>query len=334
MDTRTALARALALRKRDLSLEWLRQLDRGGAGSADPVFPPDAMEHQVPTLVEWIVSRRPDESAAPALSDTLRPLVRFRREQGRTPGDIVLELRMLGRILADAMVAEIQAGSKGELATDHAARLAADLGDAVLEVLGVVGSLYAEEETRAEGAASRRLDEYSRIVTHGLIDALTTADLAAQALVSIDFGADPRQREVAERVQAGVREIARAVEEVRTLALARVEEVGPPTPEPVHRVVRRAVEETRSAAGDGELRIEVVGPIPGVVVEGNRLEILLRHLLASAIEGADPGREDQTLRVRVLLEKRQLEVRCEGGGEEGTFALSMPVGSRKEVPAG
>lgn len=346
MDTRTALARALTLRKRTLSLEWLRQLEGGRAVPSEAGGTPAALPDGVPQVIEWIATGLEDAAPPADLTDALRPLVRLRRQQGRTPRELILEFRLLGRILADALVAEIETTHR-ELPPDRAGRIASELADRVLEVLGEASALRAEEDRTAEGVAGLKLEDHSRMVTHDLIDSLTAAELAAEALLFLDFGADPRQREIAKRVQAGLRDVGRVVESVRLLTLPDGEAVGGggapdrEALEPVGRVVRRAIDRSLAAAagaGAAGTDIEVEKPLPELEVDASRLEPLLRNLLASALVFPNPTvgeKSNRSLRLRVVVETNQLEIRCaRGAGEEGAFSLSLPASAARGVPAG
>lgn len=228
MDTRTALGRTLGLRNRQLAAEWLRQLDANAPTASVPLDTgphPAATLDEVADAITWI-TRRIDDAVPPLTpADRLDPLdllIRRRAEQGRTPGELVLEFRLLGRILTDALVAEVETGHT-DLPPARAARIAADLGEGLADALQRIATRHEGEAPAAESAAGMMLDECGRIVTHELIDSLTAAELSADALVSLDFGADPRQRAIALRVRAGLREVGKVLEKIRSLTLSAEE---------------------------------------------------------------------------------------------------------------
>lgn len=312
METRKALGRALALRKRDLSLEWHRQLQRRLALDPERVFPSDGLTKEIPDVIEWIANRLHRDAAAEELEPRLRPLVRLRREQGHFLQEIMVEFRILGQILADGLVADIET-HHATMSPARAARISCELADAVQQVVTVVGALYREEEVATERAGSRRLDEYGRILAHELIDPLTSADLATQALITLDLTDGERLREFAERVQTAVRRAARVVEGVRSLTLSVDEQDAPPRIDELRAVVQRVIDENRPVAADAHVEIRI-GAIPDVTVDGGRVELVLHNILGNAVKYADREKEERWARVDAALDQGTLRVEVADNG--------------------
>lgn len=313
MDTRKNLGRALALRSHELSLEWHRQIERSTEHPTKPIFPPDSASGDIPGVIAWIADRLHDTPSTDDLVARLRPLVRLRREQDRSPDELLREFRLLGQILGDALVAEIDE-SHATLPPGRAARLGSELAEGVLAAVAVMARLYREEELATERAVSRRLDEYSRILTHELIDPLSSADLASQALTTLDLSDDDDFRDMAERVQRAVRGAARVVEGVRALTLAHDQEPRRRRAEPLSAVVKRVVDQSRDQAEEASVRIEVAEEIPEVVVDGARIELVLRNLLLNALKYSEPTRPECWVRVRAALEGTELAIEVEDNG--------------------
>lgn len=303
------LAAALRERAREIAQRWHDILEERLDIAPGRVFPtPEELDH-IPQVVAWILAEGPDrEELTPEIVDPLRELVALRREQIHFPEQLLLEMEFLSEIVFDVLRDEILALEPSE---ERSPELILDAGRALSRGLHRVSValtvLYWEKREEEREAHLEEIGEFTRMLSHELRDPLGAALTAARLLGDVGEELPEAARR---RVLASVpRNIARAtdlLESVRRLVVTRGRG-DPDRARPIRAVVEEVVDELSEPARDAGVEIEVVGPVPPVDVDGDRVQLILHNLVGNAVKYADPEKEGRWVRIRFEQEDRNGE---------------------------
>lgn len=331
-DLEAAVARALRDGARELAGRWraeLREHQRERDRDRDPRDRPGpsvreapaayegatvdagAREERMSDAVRWIVAVF-GAAADERDPDAIRDLGRAWRDAGCTLDEVMLRLRILGRLLHDA-VREQMSALEREIAPERVARLAEWLGHALdLATFGVLSGFRQVD--------SDRFADFGNTLVHEIRNPLGGALAAAQSVLILEGeegpGVDERRERLLERLVHALEEANRILTSVSSLVRARSSPAVGEDEErrPLREVVGEVLTDVeREEEGEVELRLE---GLPDVDVPAGPVRLALHNLVQNAVRYADPEKPECWVRVECRRddERRCFRVRVEDNG--------------------
>lgn len=293
----------LAEQRAELIRAWAERVSTGpraapGSGlSGDP--PLRALPDVIEPVAEFVRSGVEEAIlATPALVELLRAEARRRQRLGQATRDLVREFDVLARVL-DGACLEWLGSYPGTPSPDAVVRVAGRLNRAPMLMceIGVEACCEAADAERAELA--RQVLEFAEALDHELKTPLGAAEGAALLLENDDvITSSQERRRFAGLIQRNLRRARMVIADVRDLALARASHPQPGRWLPVGQVLAEVLVEVREVAVEAGVRVEVEDPIPDLVVDAARVEIILLNLIQNAVKYADRNRPVRWVRVR------------------------------------
>lgn len=296
-----AISAALASRSEELARGWIEAMEASLGAQPRRVFPSEDLLDHMPSVVRWVV-RAPGEAVALPVEVTaaLQRLVRLRREQHALLEELLMELGQLEDLLFDTLQEEVMAR---EASSADALTMARSMAARVTGLLTVVAGIHGELAEDVRRGERRKLDDFTRMVSHEMRTPIGAAFTAARALEDMGEGLPPEERErLLAVVGRGLTRATHLLESVMSLTLAR----GEPR-ETASRSLRAVVADIvtsyhEQAEGAG-VRLEVPTSVPAAEVDARRVELVLSNLVTNAIKYADAEKSDRWVHVRVERER-------------------------------
>ena len=299
-----AIAAALASRSGELARLWLEAVAARLEAPPRRGFPSESLLDPMPSVVRWVVRAPGEDVALPdEVTEALRRLVSLRRDQHALLEEILMEVGLLEDVLFAALQDEVPAR---EASSADALVLGRSMAARVTGLLTVVAGIHSEMAGEARRAERRKLDDFTRMVSHEMRTPIGAAFTAARGLE--DVGEDLPPEERARLLSVVVRGLTRAthlLESVMSLTLARGEprEVKPRS---LRSVVADILTTHHASAEATSVRLEVPTSVPAVDVDGRRVELILSNLVTNAVKYADPEKSDRWVHVRVERERDRM----------------------------
>lgn len=292
------VARSLAARRSELVEEWLARLRRQQRVRPAYDLPIEMLRQHMLAIVGDVAEAIRAGRCGTELVEGLRRFTRERFHLGHDVQEVLEETELLGRILFRAL-SDAASGFDRPLDATALAETAARLHAIVGRAMTITTGTYREVQNERRRDEQRRLQDFGRALVHELKNPIGAARGAAQLLEEEGIGGVPEQRR--HFVGVIVRNLDRAhelVDDVRTLARAgRGAEGLRFEAERLDRVIRRVVEDCRAAAGADAVRISVEPPLPKIVVDRRRVELVLSNLVENAVKYADPHKAEPLITV-------------------------------------
>lgn len=292
----TSVSAALAARSDEIARGWVERLQAHLDVRPEALFSGATLLGHAPVLVRWIARSGSSATAPAEVQEALRGLVLRRLDQAHLLEELMVELSLLQEVMFEAAVEEVRerGGSAAEgLAVGE--QLARRLSMAMTQAAGVFNE-EAEEERRSD---RRKLDSFTRMVSHEMRTPISAAFTAARLLEEV--GGELPAEEHARLLGVVGRGLSRAthlLESVMSLALARGQD-GAEHARSLRDVVEDAIATLSPQAEAAGVRLEVATPVPAVEVDGRRLGLLLANLLSNAVKYCDRGKGDRWVRLRI-----------------------------------
>ena len=236
-------------------------------------------------------------SVQEGVTDQLRGVARLRRSQGYDVQEIVREFDELAQVL-DGAALHWLAEYPG--APDPAAvgRVFGRLNRAPLLMGEITVALYAEEDAQGRQEAATRLRDFADTLAHQLMNPLGAAESAALLLRDEEIGVGPEaRREYAAIVERNLRRAREVIDDVRALAVAQMSPSRTERCAPLRTVVAAALSEVGALAEARGIRLELREPVPEVVVDAARAEVVLLNLVSNAVKYSDGEKADRWVAV-------------------------------------
>ena len=291
------LAEALRGRAEGIARRWVEGL----AGPDRRTDTPDpTLLRAARRIVGWVTGDSPGRTPEDVPA-ALRDLTDRRVGRARLSADPYRDFQLLSRLLEEALREELEGRAGGSDAAGAAA-LSARLHRALLTALGVAGDVA---EAHRAGERKREMEAFASMVRHELRNPLGAAHAAAQLLREDGAALSEEQEErVLRSLERSVRQAVDLLASVTALSHggsdADVERW-----EPLRTVLDDAVALVREHAPEG-VDVRVTGSVPDVLVDADRLEILVHNLVENGVKYRDGTRAEPHVHV---------EVEEDGGGD-------------------
>ena len=292
----TAIAQRIEASCGSLAVRWIEQLSELISVAPDHIFPGDqpstharAVIHELAAYVQLPTH---ESIAANALvTAKATELGHLRHVQRASLHQVMCEYPVLRTMTGHFLRQEIErldlAPTPGEL-IDLMNRV-----DAVVEVLQqTTADTFVTEYTEATTQHARRLELFSRTVTHELRQPLGTLQFALKLLSAKETWTDRQKRD---RILASAeRSVTRMIDMLdKLVALSRsadgaesafVQRVE------LSRMSKDVIDQLREMADAQDVEMRIASPLPTVTIDVARLELILVNLISNAIKYSDPNK--------------------------------------------
>ena len=266
------------------------------------MLPTDDLLDSIPPVLgkaaEFLLT--PDEekiTAQKLVTDEMRNIARLRRRQGYDVQEIIREFDELAQILDGAALHWLDE-FEGTPDPKAVGRVFGRLNRAPLLMGEITVGVYREEELESRYTTARQLREFTETLMHQLKTPLGAAEGAALLLENEEITGDPvERRRFAGLIRRNLSRARTVVDDVRALALAQVAQAKAGRFLSVGEVLGEVLMEIRPLVQESGVRIEVQEPIPDLVVDASRVEIILLNLISNATKYADPAKPVRWVRV-------------------------------------
>lgn len=205
-----AVAEGLLRRTTELAERWHQELETHLRLRPQNVFPGSQLLNGMPEVIQWIAGPlRNGRGLGPAQGESLHALAGYWRRSGYSIEESLLHVRILGRILHEALRAEIR-----RLPQDMPAAAGAALAELLCGSLGRIETVLVGAYRDAE---EERFAEFGGTLAHEIRGQLSAAMAAAEVL-RVSRGND--SEEAATRLAEAIDRINGAVEAASELETA------------------------------------------------------------------------------------------------------------------
>ncbi len=299
-----------------LSSQWFTRLKELLPVAANDVFPSEQILDHIPLLIadigRYLQAPEDEEIAAnAAVIEKARELGLLRHAQQASVHQLLREYEILGEIL-ESFVA-VEAGRLPESPSAlECFEVLRRVTRATRTLMRTTIETFIAEYTSTIQERNDRLKTFNRMASHELRTPLGTLLFAAAALEQPALQGDTqRMARVAEAIRSNTQQLARLVENLQRIA--RLSE-SPDVPNVQEiEVAALASEVARQLEGMAAARgVEIVmaEPLPTLVVDPARLELVLMNLVSNAIKYSDPQKANQWV-----------EIAARDGDADGTVAI-------------
>ncbi|MEM1033240.1 MAG: HAMP domain-containing sensor histidine kinase [Myxococcota bacterium] len=277
----------------DLASEFLRRLEQRLPEHPRDILPTETLLNHIPAVLQHVAEAVRGDETAPlrvALVKTdLEEFSRLRRGQGYGLEEVTEELGMLEDIVLHH-IEEATGAALTEFSARSALVVTGRLRRAFEAMKQYASRAYLHEATSDSLERIEILSDFGRAVTHELRNRVNGATLALSAFKAVSEGdrgrtADPASERILERLQGTLDRIARVVDDVFAVAVARSRE------DPLHearqsldRVVREAVEDMESTAEHAGVSLRIASDLPSVPVDPVHARLILINLISNGIK--------------------------------------------------
>ncbi len=303
LDTYADLvARALAAERTSIAQQWLVRLHAILDVPAVEVFPSADLLDHIPTLIDDIASylRAPEQeeiAANAAVIDKARELGMLRYHQNASVHQLLREYEILGEILEE-FVADATARLHLTPTPADCFEVVGRLTRAVRTLMRTTVDTFIAQYTAVIEERNDRIDKFNRMASHELRTPIGTLVFAATLLANRDITSDSRRLDqVVSVVRNNVDRLSWLVQNLQRMA--RLDQALD-TPnhqrvdlEVLAKEVRRQLEEMAVARGV-DIR---VGPLPTIVADPARLELVLLNLVSNGIKYRDPDKSQPVVEI-------------------------------------
>jgi signal transduction histidine kinase len=233
----------------------------------------------------------------PTVIESLSVAARRRQRLGHQPQEIIHELDLLARVLDDACLRWLE-DFDGEWQNGAVVRATGRLNRVPILLAGIIMGAFWEEDGTDQSRSTEQVRDFAATLSHELRTALGAAETAALMLEEDEIIKNGQERRrFAAIIQRNLHRAGRVITGVRNLVLADSgagEEGGDA---PLRAVLQSSTHELRELLASKGTRIEIVEPIPDLMVDAGRLEIILTNLIANAAKYSNPASTDRRVRV-------------------------------------
>jgi signal transduction histidine kinase len=300
-----------------LSAQWFTRLKQLVPVAANEVFPSEQILDHIPVLIADIGGylRAPEDeeiAANAAVIAKARELGVLRHAQQASVHQLLREYEILGEIL-EGFVA------------DEAVRLGmtptpAECFEVLRRVMRATRMLmrttvetFIAEYTGTIHERNERIKTFNRMASHELRTPLGTLLFAAAALDQPTVHGDPaRLGRVTDAIRSNTQQLARLVENLQRIArltgstdAPNLQEIDVAT---LAAEVARQLDDMAAARG---VAIRIAAPLPRLVIDPARLELVLMNLVSNAIKYSDAEKAEPFVEVSAAQE----------GGSAGTVTI-------------
>jgi len=280
-----------------ISARWLDRLRAFLSLDANDVFPTDRLLDHIPALIHEVggyVSAPEAESVAAntAVISKAQELGALRHSQRASVHQLLAEYRLLGGILTTFVEEEIERLGVAPAATEAIAVLRR-LNEALWTLMQTTVDTFVLEYTRTIASHTARLEGFNQMVSHELRQPLGTLMYAVPLLKVETARADvARQEHLLTLMDRNVRKLTQLMEQLETLSRLHTRQAEAPDVQQtdVANVAREVAQQLREMADARGVVVRVIEPLPALVIDMARLELILMNLVSNAVKYSDPDK--------------------------------------------
>lgn len=237
---------------------------------------------------EFLIAPDAEKLTAELLvTEDLRNVARLRRRQGYDMQEIIREFDVLAAILDGAALHWLDQ-YPGTPDPRSVGIVFGRLNRVPLLMGEIAVGTYQEEEADSRSAAAGQLAGFAETLTHQLKTPLGAAEGAALLLEDEEITSDPtKRRRFVALIRRNLSRARTAVEDVHSLAFAQIAESRADRSLPLAAALREVVLEVRPLLEESGMEIEVREPVPDLVVDASRVELVFLNLVTNAAKYAD-----------------------------------------------
>ena len=303
-DTFDHLAARLASEHTGLAQRWLERLEELLLVEPREVFPSPQLLDHIPALILEVAEylRAPDEqeiAANTAVMMKASELGLLRFDQRASVHQLLREYQIFSEILERFFADEVaHLGARADASSAVRALNRAAQAVRVLEQKTI--DAFITRYTEAIERQTAQLRNFSRLVSHEIRQPLGVLQVISRLIPAAN--PDP---ESARLVQALERNVVRLGEVAVMLErLARLTRRGDNLPNEqavdLAVVARDVSHQIAEMAHARQVEIHVAEPLPTLVVDAGRVELVMMNLLANAVKYSDPIKTDRAIFVRAV----------------------------------
>ena len=287
-----------------IAARWLERLRGMLPVESNEVFPTDDLLDHIPALIQELAAyvRAPEAEAVVANTAVIskaQELGELRHSQAASVHQLLSEYRLLGAILANFVQDELQQLGVTPDAGD-AVEVFRRLNEATWLLMQTTVNTFVAEYTTTISSHSARLESFNRMVSHELRQPLATLMYALPLLKADGSGLDPvRQGRLFEVMERNILKLTQLMEQLESLSRLRTAHADSPGVQrtDVATVAWEVARQLREMADARGVAIHVAEPLPDLVIDMARLELILMNLVSNAVKYSDPDKAERTVSV-------------------------------------
>ncbi len=281
---------------------WVERLSSQLGIRPRRVLPTDELLNHIPQVLEkaaefLVIPDTERITSHDMFTEEMRRIARLRRSQGYDVQEIMREFDELAQLLDGAALTWLKE-YPGTPPPDAVGRVFGRLNRAPLLMGEITVGTYQAEELDSRHAAAERLGEFVETLMHEIKTPLAAAEGAALLLESLEpSGNGEGRRDFSALIRRNLARARTIIDDVRMLALAQVAHAQSGRFLRVGEVLGEVLTEISPVLQDSGVRIDIVEPIPDVVVDAARVEIVLLNLIGNGAKYSDPDKPSRWVRV-------------------------------------
>jgi signal transduction histidine kinase len=280
-----------------ISARWLERLRGLLNVEANDVFPTEHLLDHIPALIQEVAAyiRAPEAEAVAANTAIMakaQELGELRHSQRASVHQLLAEYRLLGGILTHFVQDELNRLGAWPPAAE-ALEVLRRLNDAIWIFMQTTVNTFVSEYTATIASHTARLEGFNRMVSHELRQPLGTLIYAMPLLkVEAERGGRERSQHLLAVMERNVVKLMQLMEQLE--ALSRLQTRQPDAPDmqriEVASVAWEVARQLREMADARGVEIRIEEPLPALIVDRARLELILVNLVSNGIKYSDPDK--------------------------------------------
>jgi signal transduction histidine kinase len=264
---------------------------------ANEVFPTEHLLDHIPALIQEVAAyiRAPEAEAVAANTAIMakaQELGELRHSQRASVHQLLAEYRLLGGILTHFVQDELNRLGAWPPAAE-ALEVLRRLNDAIWIFMQMTVNTFVSEYTATIASHTARLEGFNRMVSHELRQPLGTLIYAMPLLkVEAERGDRERSQHLLAVMERNVVKLMQLMEQLE--ALSRLQTRQPDAPDmqriEVASVAWEVARQLREMADARGVDIRIEEPLPALIVDRARLELILVNLISNGIKYSDPDK--------------------------------------------
>jgi signal transduction histidine kinase len=281
---------------------WIEKLSSQLGIRPSRILPQEELLNHLPEVLdraaEFLMAPDTEKITSERIvTEEMRGIARLRRRQGYDVQEIIREFDELAQVLDDAALRWVDE-YPGTPDAKAVGRVFGRLNRAPLLMGEITVGTYQEEELQSRYTTALQLRDFTETLLHQLKSPLGAAEGAALLLENEEVTSAPAERRrFAVLVRRNLTRARTVVDNVRALCLAQLAQARAGRFLQVGQVLAEVLAETRPLVEESGVALEVQEPIPDLVVDASRVEIVLLNLISNAAKYADPVKPVRWVRV-------------------------------------
>jgi signal transduction histidine kinase len=280
-----------------ISARWLERLRGLLSVDSNDVFPTERLLDHIPALIQELATyvRSPTAEAVVANTSVItkaQELGELRHAQAASVHQLLAEYRLLGGILANFVQSELQQLGVSP-AAGEAVEVLRRLNEAIWLLMQTTVNTFVAEYTRTISSHAARLESFNRMVSHELRQPLGTLMYAVPLLkAETERGDTARQEHLFAVMERNIVKLTQLMEQLESLSRLRTDRTDAPDVQctDVTTIAWEVARQLREMADARGVDIHVTEPLPELVIDVARLELVLMNLMSNAVKYSDPNK--------------------------------------------